>query len=122
MRKWMGLIGLSMCLAATVIAQQTSDSQSTVFRQTSDYYHRTVIVRDADGKFVPDLKPEEFRVTEDGVLQKITTLYANIGGRAQGGLTEARSAGPVREGLILPATRPAADTSGRLFIIFIADL
>jgi VWFA-related protein len=118
----MALIGLPVLLATTMIAQQKPDNQSTVFRLASDYYHRTVIVRDTDNKFVPDLKPEEFRVYEDGALQKITTLFANIGGRALSGLTESRTAAPVREGLILPATRPPADTSGRLFIVFIDDL
>ena len=106
-------------LAASVVAGQDQGP----FRATIDFVTTDVIVR-KDGKFVPDLREDEFRVYEDGVLQTITMFEPRIGGRSLGNLaTASPTARPApREGLILPSTRPAADTSGRLFMIFIDDL
>ena len=52
------------------------------------------------GKFVPDLKMDEFQVFEDGVPQKITAFVRAIGGRIINDV--APSVGAVSEGLILP--------------------
>jgi VWFA-related protein len=112
-----------MILATSIVyAQQTTkpQTQTPVFRTTTDYVSTDVIVRDTAGKFVSDLKAEDFDVLEDGVPQKVSTFVAVIGGRA---LTEiGPAAAPRSEGLILPSARPPSDTSGRIFIIFIDDL
>ncbi len=74
---------------------------------------------------MPGLREDEFRVYEDDVLQTITLFEPRIGGRSLGNLATPASArrAPVREGLVLPSMRPAAaDSSGRLFMIFIDDL
>jgi len=97
--------------------------QGAVFRATTNYVSTNVLARDREGRFVPDLRADEFRVFEDGALQKITSFSAVVGGRvvsSMGGTTVA----PVEasEGLILPKARPKTDVSGRVFIIFIDDL
>lgn len=107
-------------LATAVVSAQGPAS----FRATTDFVATDVIVRQ-EGKFVPGLRQDEFRVYEDDVLQTITLFDPWIGGRSLGNLATAPAGGrgPIREGLILPSARPAvADTSGRLFMIFIDDL
>jgi VWFA-related protein len=103
---------------------QTEGEQGTTFRTTTNFVRTHVIVRDRQGRFVPDLKVDEFRVYEDGILQNITLFTPWIGGRALGNLatTASAAAAPVEEGLILPSVRPRQDESGRLFIVFIDDL
>jgi VWFA-related protein len=114
-----------IALTTVVAGQTTQGQQGTVFRATTNFVRTDVIVRDHQGRFVPDLKLEEFRVYEDGVLQNITTFTPWIGGRALGNLASVAGAAPTvqrSEGLILPTVRPKQDASGRLFIIFIDDL
>lgn len=123
MGMWAGRILLPAILATTVVyGQQTTrpNTQTPVFRTTTDYVSTDVIVRDTTGKFVSDLKPGDFEVFEDGVPQTISNFVAVIGGRA---LTEiSPTAAPASEGLILPPSKPPSDTSGRIFIIFIDDM
>ena len=71
--KWLGRIAIPMLAATTVLSAQTQTPQSqTTFRGRSDYVTTDVIVRDSRGQFVPNLRPEDFEVLEDGVLQTIT--------------------------------------------------
>jgi VWFA-related protein len=118
-------------LAATVVLSAQSqapgpqNSQGTIFRSTTNYVSTDVKVRDKQGRFVPDLRADEFRVYEDGVPQRITTFYPVIGGRVLSGLSSvaANASSPAAsEGLILPPSRPSTDASGRIFIVFIDDL
>ncbi|MEO8070496.1 MAG: VWA domain-containing protein [Acidobacteriota bacterium] len=119
------LIAIPVLLAATWIAagqaQTPASQQEPIFRTTVNYVSTSVIVHDRDGKFVPDLRQDEFRVFEDGVLQKLTNFIPMIGGRAIGGIASAATA-PAIEGLVLPKAKPSVDASGRIFIIFIDDL
>jgi VWFA-related protein len=125
-RKWLVLIALPTIIATTTVAGQKAPTsqQETIFRTTTNAVFTPVIVRDRDGRFVPDLKEGDFKVYEDGVLQTITTFSPWIGGRSLGNLatTGAIDTGPRIEGLVLPKTKPRADASGRLFIVFIDDL
>jgi VWFA-related protein len=81
-------------------------------------------VTDKEGRFVPDLTVDEFRVYEDGVPQNLTLFTPWVGGRALGNLATsgAVNIAPKMEGLVLPTSRPKQDASGRLFIVFIDDL
>jgi VWFA-related protein len=113
-----------MLAATAVVSGQTRPSQErnqTTFVGRSDYVTTDVIVKDGNGQFVPNLRPEDFRVLEDGVPQTITHFEPIIGGRAMGDLTPA-AVRPRTEGLILPKSRPRTDVSGRIFIIFIDDM
>jgi VWFA-related protein len=126
LRRWIGLIVLPTLAATTVVAGQNAPTsqQGTVFRATTNAVQTSVIVRDKDGRFVPDLRQDEFRVYEDGVLQTITTFSPWIGGRSLGNLATGgpMNLGPKIEGLVLPQSRPKNDSSGRFFIVFIDDL
>jgi VWFA-related protein len=90
------------------------------FRLATDVVSTDVIVRDRDGRFIPDLTLKDFEVLEDGVPQKITTFAAIIGGRAMAEVVPVDAA--PREGLVLPRVSRAPETPGRIFIIFIDDL
>jgi VWFA-related protein len=117
---------LPLIVAATTIlaGQGKSSDQQTIFRVTTNAVQTSVIVRDKEGRFVPDLRQDEFRVYEDGVLQTITTFSPWIGGRSLGNLVTGNNVftGPKIEGLVLPASKPRTDSSGRVFMIFIDDL
>ena len=105
-------------------APTPTSQQETVFRATANSVWTNVLARDAKGQFVPNMRPEEFEVYEDGVRQKIAAFETIIGGRVttQLGPATAVPAAPSNEGLILPRAVPPPDTSGRIFIIFIDDL
>jgi VWFA-related protein len=112
------LLSTSQMTAGQVPAQ----GQGTTFRAVANYVTTDVIVHDKDGKFIPNLSVDDFKVYEDGVLQKITNFVPVVGGRALGGLTSINAEAPPSEGLILPKSKPPADQSGRVFIIFIDDM
>jgi VWFA-related protein len=113
---------LACAVSATLLGQASpsaQDQQPTI-RRSIELVRSDVIVRDRDGRFVPDLKKEEFIISEDGVLQEIATMVLSNGGR----IYNIAAPPPVQapEGIILPQSRPATDASGRIFLIFIDDL
>ena len=117
---------LRSCLAASLVAVGLDLAAQTptqpTFRAAITHVTTDVITRDSGGRFIPDLKKENFTVLEDGVPQKIDSFALVHGGRTFNAL-EAPSA-PPPEGIILPTTprRQVADTSGRVLLLFIDDL
>jgi VWFA-related protein len=79
-----------------------------------------VIVKDENGRFVPDLTKDDFEIFEDDVKQDIASMTVVTGGRATNVLEAPPPAPP--EGVILPPVRRVNDTSGRIFLIFLDDL
>jgi VWFA-related protein len=98
---------------------QSSEKQPT-FRIAIDLVTTDVIVRDGNGQFVPDLAKEDFEILEDGVKQELASLVLVHGGRVLNQLQPPPP--PQQEGIILPASRPPADTAGRIFLFFFDDL
>ena len=119
---------LLMLAATAALSAQTPTPTPTprrqtptpTFRSATDLVSSDVIVRDETGRFMPGLTIKDFEVYEDGVLQKISTFAAIVGGRATTEIVP--EVETVREGLILPRTSRAPETPGRIFIIFIDDL
>jgi VWFA-related protein len=93
-------------------------NQPTVIRRTFNLVRADVIVRDSRGRFIADLKKDDFEVYEDGVRQDVITFAPTIGGRTYNADAATR---PSSEGIILPSG-PPANTASRIFIIFIDDL
>ena len=124
MRTWIARLALPAILTTAVVSgQQTPPQSQTIFRTTTDLFTTHLIVRDKQGRFIPDLRPDEIQVFEDGVPQKIANFAVSIGGRVVNDLSPAVDAPrPSSSGLILPNARPKTDISGRVFIIFIDDL
>jgi VWFA-related protein len=104
---------------ATRSIQQPKAPQSPVFTATANFVQTDVIVRDSRGRLVPGLTTADFVVYEDDVRQQIAVFRPYVGGRDMSVGTAGRTAPP--SGFILPP-RAAADTTGRVFVIFIDDL
>jgi VWFA-related protein len=77
-----------------------------------------VTVRDRSGRFLSDLEHSEFELYEDSVPQTIVTFSLSHGGRL---FHRSQPPKPTGAGIILPPPRPPADSSGRVFLIFIDD-
>ena len=114
---------LGVAVSAAMLAQAAPSAQAPqqpTIRRSIELVRSDVIVRDREGRFIPDLKKEEFVISEDGVLQEIATMVLSNGGRIYNIAAPPPMAAP--EGIILPQTRPATDASGRIFLIIVDDL
>ena len=103
----------------TTVGQTQLGVPEPTFRAGVTLVTSDVIVRDRDGVFMPDLTRDDFRILEDGVEQEIVSLVLVHGGRVY---NQFQPPEPVQEGIILPASRPANTTAGRIFIVFVDDL
>ena len=111
--------------AATPLAQGPPQRSQEVIRTRADLVTADVSVRDRAGRFITDLAPSEFEILEDGVPQRLVTLVMTQGGRVYNKTVSPASASPATpapEGIVLPPPTAAADTSGRIFLIFVDDL
>jgi hypothetical protein len=123
--------GLNVALVASLSAQapqtpapSTSPAQNPAqrgpdFRARVDLVTNDIVVRDSKGNFVPDLKPEDIQVYEDGVLQELVSMTVVTGGRVYNPMAPPTAAAP--EGIILPKRRTVSDVSGRIFLFFVDD-
>src|SRR5437667_3561404 len=117
---------LGAALVATPSAQapkpaapaQTTPPNPT-FRVRVDLVTNDIVVRDEKGNFVPDLRPEDIEVYEDGTKQEISSMTVVTGGRVYNPMSAPVAAAP--EGIILPQKRTVADVSGRIFLFFVDD-
>ncbi|HWF85241.1 MAG TPA: VWA domain-containing protein [Vicinamibacterales bacterium] len=120
------LVGLAAGLSAQAPdpAKPQPPAQSPekpTFKVQVDLVTNDVMVRDAEGNFVPDLTKEDFEVYEDGVKQDIVSMTLSHGGRVTNVM--APPPPPPPEGIILPPARPKNnDVSGRIFLFFVDDL
>jgi VWFA-related protein len=89
------------------------------FRVRVDLVTNDIVVRDEKGNFVPDLRPEDIEVYEDGIKQELTSMTVVTGGRVYNPMSAPVAAAP--EGIILPQKRTVADVSGRIFLFFVDD-
>ena len=62
-------------------AGQQAVQQSPTFKVQIDAVSMDVIVKDDQGRFIPDLKKDEFEIYEDGVRQEIASMTMSHGGR-----------------------------------------
>src|SRR5687768_14438746 len=100
---------------------QVAPAPQPTFRVAVDLITTDMIARDSKSdQFIADLKPGEIEVYEDGVKQQIVSFVLTHGGRVHN--LQEPPAAPVREGIILPKSRPRNDAAGRIFLIFIDDL
>jgi VWFA-related protein len=117
---------MTVALAAALSAQApppgtpAPPQQKPTFKVQVDLVTNDVMVRDAQGNFVPDLTKDDFEVYEDGVKQDIISMTLSHGGRVTNVL--AAPPPPPPEGIIMPPTRPKTDVSGRIFLFFVDDL
>jgi VWFA-related protein len=107
-------------LAAVDEQRKAAEPGRQVIRRAVNLVEVDAVVRDAQGRFVPDLHQSQFEVYEDGVKQEIVSFMVSYGGRVytEGGVPSAGA----REGIVLPSPRPARDASSRVFLILVDDL
>src|SRR3982750_4898480 len=98
----------------------TAPVPTPTFRTSVDLVSSDVIVRDKKGQFMADLSKDDFELYEDGVRQQLETFVLVHGGRAYTTMVAAPSV--VREGVILPPTRPTNDAAGRIILFIVDDL
>ena len=98
-----------------------TEGQTPTFRTAVNLVSSDVIVRDRRGQFQANLAKDDFDLYEDGIQQEITSFVLVHGGRVYSTPTAAVTA-PVREGIILPPSRPVNDTAGRIIIFVVDDL
>jgi VWFA-related protein len=101
-------------------APETKPQEKPTFKVQVDLVTNDVMVRDAQGNFVPDLTKDDFEIYEDGVKQDIVSMTLSHGGRVTNVM--APPPPPPPEGIILPPSRPKNDVSGRIFLFFVDDL
>jgi VWFA-related protein len=115
------LVALAAGLSAQAPAPAPpANPQGPNFRVQIDAVTMDVVVKDGQGRFVPDLKKDEFEIYEDGVKQEIASMTMSHGGRVTNVLEAPPP--PPPEGLVLPPVRRVTDTSGRIFLFFVDDL
>ena len=105
--------------APSTVGQIEGGAPQPTFRAGVTLVTTDVIVRNRDGVFMPDLTKDDFRVLEDGVEQELVSLVLVHGGRV---FTQLSLPAPVQEGIVLPSSRPANVTAGRIFVLFVDDL
>jgi VWFA-related protein len=115
-----GLSAQTQPPAPSTAPATAAPQEKPTFKVTVDLVTNDIIVRDDKGNFIPDLKKEEFEIWEDGIKQDISSMTVVTGGRVTNVL--APPPPPPPEGIILPATRPRNDVSGRIFLFFVDDL
>ena len=113
-----------LALLADTHAQQPAAPlvapQRPTFRTSVDLVSSDVIVRSRRGQFQADLAKDDFELYEDGVKQELTSFVLVHGGRAY--TTQVAAPTPVREGIILPPSRPTNDAAGRVILFVVDDL
>ena len=79
--KYSALLLIAILFGSVVFAQQQQQqkqSDDEVVRVKANLVNIDVIVKDKKGKYVADLKPEDFTVVENGVAQKIEFFDAPL--------------------------------------------
>ena len=115
-------IGIAVLAAGLAAAAQAQTQQAPgppqagTFRSGVTLIRTDVIVRDANGAFVPDLTPADFRIEEDGVPQEVASLILVHGGRVFNQLVPPP---PIHEGIILPERRVQSQIPGRIIVFFV---
>ncbi|HEU4833503.1 MAG TPA: VWA domain-containing protein [Pyrinomonadaceae bacterium] len=118
MRKFVQICGLAFLLLLTHAAQAQAQEQEDVVKVKSNLVNIDVIVKDKKGKYISDLKPEDFTITEDGKAQKIEFFDAPIGRIEvhKPGNTVTAATTPA------PAPAPAPATATRNYVALVLDL
>jgi VWFA-related protein len=117
-RWYVPLPALALVLLASGVDGRAQD-QRQPFKTGVALVTTDVVVRDKQGQFISDLTIGDFEVLEDGVPQRLVSFSMTHGGRTFNSTSVA--AAPKVEGLVLPESRPAAASSGRVFFVFVDD-
>ncbi|MGE5244914.1 MAG: VWA domain-containing protein, partial [Betaproteobacteria bacterium] len=112
-------IALAAVLAAPAARSsgRSPQQQPPVFRAGTDVVQVDVVVHDKSGRFVPDLKQEDFEVSEEGKPQKIELFYV-VGADETGTPAQAPPVTPSQPAKTPPVVFPHTP---RLFVVVFDD-
>jgi VWFA-related protein len=121
MRSMLRILGVGALLlaAAAAVSSQEQVPPKPTFSVAVTLVTTDVIVRDGSGRFVADLKKDDFEILEDGQKQELSSFVLVHGGRTFS--VAAPTEAPAPEGIVLPGRRPAADEAGRVLLVFVDD-
>src|ERR1044072_4051992 len=104
-------------LLLALVGHGQAQEQEDVVKVKSNLVNIDVIVKDKKGKYVSDLKPEDFTITEDGQSQKIEFFDAPIV------RIEVRKPGDTAAAApSTPAPEPGPATATRNYVALVLDL
>jgi len=114
---------LFMIAAVAVPALVPAQGQQPVFRGATELVRVDVIVTDGDGRFVDDLRPQDFRIFEDGEEQplvdvQLVDLRRGVVQRAAAGGTAETD---VEDFMVLDDASATGDASDLGAIVFFID-
>ena len=113
MRKSVKICGFAFLLLLTGAAHTQAQEQEDVVKVKSNLVNIDVIVKDKKGKYISDLKAEDFTITEDGQSQKIEFFDAPVV------RTETRK--PVETTAQATATSTTTATPTRNYVALVLD-
>ena len=116
MQRSISAVALAVVLALPVAARQQAPQPPLGFRSATDVVEVDVVVHDKAGRFVADLKPEDFDVREEGRPQKIELFYVAGSGAASAAAAPASAGGAPTS----PVAAPPLSTS-RVFVVVFDD-
>lgn len=107
--KFCSILLVAIMFGSVALAQQTGDD---VIRTKSNLVNIDVIVKDKKGKYVADLKAEDFTIVENGVAQKIEFFDAPLSRTAATTTTAAPGTQP---------TTPTPPAAPRNYVAIVLD-
>jgi VWFA-related protein len=112
-----GLLALAPAVLAQEPAEVTSHEEPVTFRSRVNLVQVPVVVRDARGQAIGDLRKEDFRLTDKGKPQEITRFSMESHGREAGAEPKA-GAGEQAAGAAAP---PSSSVPPERFVVFLFD-
>jgi VWFA-related protein len=68
------VVGAALWIGAPALRAQAQDEERAVFKVKVDMVVLSFTVQDSKGRYIPNLKASDFRILEDGIVQKINTF------------------------------------------------
>ncbi len=116
MQRSISAVALAVVLALPVAARQQAPQPPLGFRSATDVVEVDVVVHDKAGRFVADLKPEDFDVREEGRPQKIELFYVAGSGAASAAAAPASAGGAPTSHVAAPPL-----STSRVFVVVFDD-
>jgi VWFA-related protein len=107
-----GLIAGAVLISGSLTWLAAQESQRPVFRVKVDMVVLSFTVTDSKGRYINGLKPSDFRVVEDGIVQKVATFAE--GNRPAVQILEDGSTRPLISAA--PESRPGPDVRADAFV------
>lgn len=102
---------LVVCILVVLFAPTCLAQEDDVVKVKSNLVNIDVLVKDKKGKYIPDLKAEDFAIFENGVQQKIEFFDAPLAG----------TTGPAKDGAPVPGEPSAPAAAPRNYVTLVLD-